>query len=258
MTEPSDTSSLNSSADAAKAASEKKEVADGWRDFSRALTLCLLAVVAVRSFLFEPFKIPTGSMIPTLLVGDHIFVSKYSYGLSITFTKIEFAAWSAPKRGDVIVFLYPRDEAQHYVKRVIGIPGDRVEFKGKDLFINGKLIEKELIADSKIIESVMGGADSLKELYRETIDGVPHYVRYNKNSSGYDFTRTTPVYEVPPDKFFVAGDNRDDSNDSRTWGFVPRENIKGKAQLIWLSLDKDEKWNTGNKIRWSRCTTLIQ
>src|SRR5947209_5520912 len=112
------------------------EHVEGRRDLMRALFFCLLAVVVVRSFLFEPFKIPSSSMVPTLRIGDHIFVSKFNYGLSLPFTKLEFLAWSAPKRGDVIVFLFPRDESLHYIKRVIGVPGDKVVFKGKDLYVN--------------------------------------------------------------------------------------------------------------------------
>src|SRR6478752_4034871 len=108
--------------------------ADGRRDLFRALLICLLAVVIVRSFLFEPFKIPSSSMVPTLKIGDHIFVSKFDYGLSLPFTKLELVTWGGPKRGEVIVFLFPRDESLHYIKRVIGIPGDRVEFRGKQLW----------------------------------------------------------------------------------------------------------------------------
>jgi signal peptidase I len=114
-------------------ATVKIEQAEGRRDLVRALVLCLVAVILVRSFLFEPFKIPSSSMMPTLRIGDHIFVSKFNYGLSIPFTKIEFAAWGAPKRGEIIVFLFPRDESLHYIKRVLGVPGDRIEFRGKDI-----------------------------------------------------------------------------------------------------------------------------
>jgi len=240
-----------------KALSEKKELEDGRRDFVRALMLCLLAVVCVRSFLFEPFKIPSSSMVPTLKIGDHIFVSKFNYGLSIPFTKFEFLSWGSPKRGEVIVFLFPRDEALHYVKRVVGLPGDTVEFKGKDLLINGRLVTKERITDPAILQDVMGSPTPIGELYWENLDSVSHYVRYTKQSTN-DFSRNNPPEIVPADKFFVIGDNRDDSYDSRSWGYVPRENIKGRAQMIWLSLDGDQKWDQVNKIRWSRCGMLVQ
>lgn len=232
------------------------EQVEGRRDLIRALLLCLVAVVLVRSFLFEPFKIPSSSMMPTLRIGDHIFVSKFNYGLSIPFTKIEFAAWGEPQRGEIIVFLFPRDESLHYIKRVIGVPGDRIEFRGKEIVVNGKPVPRERITDPRVIEEVTGSKDLIGELYKETLGNVIHYVKYSK-SSGYDFSRNNPVEVVPPGKYFVVGDNRDDSYDSRSWGYVPRENIKGKAQMIWLSLDQDQSWGQLGKIRWGRCGTLI-
>jgi signal peptidase I len=194
--------------------------------------------------------------VPTLRIGDHIFVSKFNYGLSLPFTKIELATWGEPKRGEVIVFLFPRDESLHYIKRVIGVPGDRLEFKGKDIFINGQKVPREPITDPSQIERITGSKDFSGELYKETLGTTVHYVKYSANAA-YDFTRSNQVEVVPPNKFFVAGDNRDDSYDSRSWGYVPRENIKGRAQMIWLSLDQDENWGKLAKVRWSRCGTLI-
>lgn len=236
---------------------ELDELRAGRGDFVRALFLCLLAVVAVRSFLFEPFKIPSSSMVPSLKIGDHIFVSKFNYGLSIPFTKFEFARWSAPQRGDVIVFLFPRDEALHYVKRVVGVPGDTVEIRGKDLLVNGEPVAKDLITDEAEIKIVSENIGTAGELYKENLDGVAHYIRFSKKAA-HDLTREAPPVIVPEDKYFVLGDNRDDSYDSRSWGFVPRENVKGKAQLIWLSLDSEKKWGAVSKIRWARCGTLVQ
>jgi signal peptidase I len=237
-------------------AKQNHEQIEGRKDLMRALFLCLLAVVVVRSFLFEPFKIPSSSMVPTLKIGDHIFVSKFNYGLSLPFTKFEFVAWGIPKRGEVIVFLFPRDESLHYIKRVIGVPGDRLEFKGKDIFINGGKVTKERVTDFSEISRVTGGREFSGELYKETLGDIVHYVKYASGGS-YEFSRSNQVEIVPPDKFFVAGDNRDDSYDSRSWGYVPRENIKGRAQMIWLSLDQDENWGRLTKFRWSRCGTLI-
>jgi signal peptidase I len=231
--------------------------ADGRRDLVKALFFCLLAVIIVRSFLFEPFKIPSSSMVPTLKIGDHIFVSKFDYGLSLPFTKFEFVNWSSPKRGQIIVFLFPRDESLHYIKRVVGTPGDRVELKGKQLLINGQEVPKVLITDPSVIEKVTGKKEIEGELYKETLGDVVHYVKYARDAS-YDFSRSNPVEVVPPNSYFVVGDNRDDSYDSRSWGYVPRENVKGRAQMIWLSLDQEKSWGTLNKIRWSRCGTLIQ
>lgn len=237
--------------------SEIKEHIEGRKDLIRALVLCLLAVVVVRSFLFEPFKIPSSSMLPTLKIGDHIFVSKFNFGLSIPFTKLEFLKWGQPQRGDVIVFLFPRDESLHYIKRVIGLPGDKIEFRGKEILVNDQLIPKELVTDQSIVQSVLEDASpSDFEVYRETIGETVHFVRYRAAES-YNLTRANFVDTVPADSFFVAGDNRDDSYDSRSWGNVQRENIKGKAQIVWLSLNPDAAWGSLDKIRWKRCGTLI-
>lgn len=232
-----------------------EEQLEGRKDLIRALFLCLLAVIFVRSFVVEPFKIPSSSMVPTLKIGDRIFVSKFNYGLSIPFTKFEFVRFGAPKRGQVIVFLSPRDESLHYIKRVVGVPGDTIEFDGKEIKINGEIVPKEQVTDSATIDKVMGSVEASGEIYRETL-GSNHYVRYSKGAMG-EFSRGKQVETIPDDKFFVVGDNRDDSYDSRSWGYVPRENIKGRALLVWLSLDADGGWNSMEKIRWDRCGTII-
>jgi signal peptidase I len=235
----------------------KEEQIEGRRDLVRALVLCLMAVVLVRSFLFEPFKIPSSSMVPTLRIGDHIFVSKFNFGLSVPyFTKTKFASWGAPRRGEVIVFLFPRDESLHYIKRVVGVPGDKIEFKGKDIFINGKRVLKERVEDPSVIEKVTGSRTISGELYKETLGSSVHYVKYTTGAAN-DFSRNNQVEVVPDNKFFVVGDNRDDSYDSRNWGLVPRENIEGKAQMIWLSLDQEQSWGKLNKVRWERCGILV-
>lgn len=249
------TDTTHSSEEKTVAVDLNEEAKEGKRDLFRALLLCVLAVVVVRSFLFEPFKIPSSSMVPTLKIGDHIFVSKFNFGLTVPFSKIEFVRWSQPKRGDVIVFLFPRDESLHYIKRVVGVPGDTVEFVGKDLVVNGKTMPKELISDPKIIAQVAVAPDEV-DIYRETIGDSIHYVQYSKRVN-HEFSRRGAQVTVPPDQFFVSGDNRDDSYDSRSWGFVPRENIKGRAQIVWLSLDQEQSWGKLNKIRWQRCGTLI-
>lgn len=233
-----------------------KEAREGRSDVFRALLASVLAVLVVRSFLFEPFKIPSSSMMPTLKIGDHIFVSKFNYGFSIPFTKIELLRWSEPRRGEVIVFLFPRDETLHYIKRVLGVPGDRIEFKGKDIYVNGELVPKDAVSDESIIASVTGNPSFTGELYKERLGDTVHYVKYSSRL-GSEVTRDIPGEVVPPGKFFVVGDNRDDSYDSRSWGYVPREYIKGKAQLVWLSLDQEENWTRISKIRWSRCGTII-
>jgi len=236
--------------------SEKLEAKQSRRDLMRALGLCLVAVLIVRSFLFEPFKIPSSSMVPTLKIGDHIFVSKFSYGLSVPFSKYELIRWGEPKRGDIIVFLFPRDESLHYIKRVVGVPGDLIEFRGKEVIVNGEPLSKDLMADEALIQEVVGEKDFSGELFKEKIGSLTHYVKYSKRTA-YEFSRNTGPQAVPDDQYFVVGDNRDDSYDSRSWGFVPRENIKGKAQVIWMSLDQGEAWGKLSKVRWGRCGTLI-
>lgn len=239
-----------------------KEVSEGKRDLFRVFLLCVAAVIVVRSFVFEPFKIPSGSMLPTLKIGDHIFVSKFNYGLSIPFTKLLLVKWSGPRRGDVVVFLNPRDESLHYVKRVIGIPGDKIKFVGKRLFINGEEVPREPVTDPKILENVKKtDANFDGQLYTETIDGTTHFVQYSKEVDDLEqmeLARIAVEKEVPEGNYFVAGDNRDQSYDSRSWGFLPRENIKGRAQIVWLSLDQDAAWGTFDKVRWDRCGTLVQ
>jgi len=245
---------MNPSTEPVDSAKKSTEQMEGRRDLVWALLFCLLAVVVVRSFLFEPFKIPSSSMVPTLRIGDYIFVSKFSYSLVLPLTKLELVRTGTPNRGDVIVFLSPRDESLHYIKRVVGIPGDRVEFKGKDLIINGELVPKTRVTDPAVIERVTGSKEISGELYEETLGDV-HYVKYTKATA--DFPRTTAPEVVPENQFFVAGDNRDDSYDSRSWGYVPRENLKGRARMIWLSIEDEANWGA-DKVRWKRCGTPIR
>ncbi len=227
------------------------------RELVRALVICFVAVIFVRSFVFELFKIPSSSMVPTLRIGDHIVVSKFNYGLTFPFTAWEFVNWGTPKRGDVIVFIYPKDESLYYIKRVIGLPGDKIDFKGKELSVNGQIVPKEIVSDENEVRSVLGADDAAPgQLYRETIDGVSHYVKYS-NSSAFDYSKNPESYQVQADQFFVMGDNRDDSYDSRSWGNVPRHNVRGQAQLIWISLDRNAGWSSSDKVRWNRSMQII-
>lgn len=256
------------------------------REYSQAFIGALFLAILIRGFLFEPFKIPSGSMIPTLLEGDHIFVARYKYGLRIPFTKTWLAEFDDPKRGDVIVFTYPHDESENYIKRVIGLPGDTVSMEKGVLKVNGKPVAvqnfytskrsddnqctMELSSDSEALLS-----DDLKKFpfylkhdkfqqSLESIDGEPaHMIQYVKKGED-DFELTSNDLEftekVPDRMFFVMGDNRDRSRDSRAWGFVPRENLKGKAVYIWLSLDQEGSDCPNNiwpgslfpNIRWNR------
>lgn len=223
------------------------------KELVRALVICLVAVIIVRSFIFELFKIPSSSMIPTLKIGDHIVVSKFNYGFAVPLTSWEFLSWGNPKRGDVVVFIYPKDDSLYYIKRVVGVPGDKIQFKGKDLWVNDQPVPKTLVTDEKERSAVLGSGDG--KLYSEEIHGVKHYVVYSDAPD--DFSRSQEPHTVAEGHFFVLGDNRDDSYDSRSWGDVPRHNIRGKAQMIWISLDRDASWGSSQKVRWGRGMTII-
>ena len=208
------------------------------------LGLALLIVFMIRSSVIEAFKIPSGSMIPTLLVGDHIFVNKFAYGLKIPFSDLVsknpvfVVKRDPPQRGDIIVFMFPKDESLHYIKRVVGVPGDTIEVRSKILYINGKMVAREPVMGDEA-QKVFGRIDdprysqSSLDLYKEQLDQTSHMILLDKSN----YMGETPIpQKVPPDHLFVMGDNRDFSNDSRFWGFVPYRNVKGKAMFIWLSL----------------------
>ena len=207
------------------------------------LGLALLIVFMIRSSIVEAFKIPSGSMIPTLLIGDHIFVNKFAYGFKIPFSDlltdrpIYVVERAPPKRGDIIVFMYPKDESYYYIKRVVGVPGDTIEVRNKVLYVNQKLIERTP-APADEAEKVFKSLDDPKyspnnlDLFREKLDTADHWVMLDKNN--FMGESHGPV-TVPSESLFVMGDNRDFSNDSRFWGFVPMKNVKGRAFVIWLS-----------------------
>lgn len=208
------------------------------------LAIALAIVFAIRSSIIEAFRIPSGSMIPTLLIGDHIFVNKFSYGFKVPFTDLLMSEpmyvfkREPPKRGDIIVFKYPKDESVFYIKRVIGTPGDTVEIRNKALYLNGQPVPRDLVEGAQA-EKVFNKIDDPKyrpsndELYTEKLDHADHPILLDRsNFAGESF----PPVTVPPDNLFVMGDNRDFSNDSRFWGFVPYRNVKGRAVVIWLSL----------------------
>ena len=207
------------------------------------LAMALFLVFMVRSSLIEAFKIPSGSMIPTLLVGDHIFVNKFAYGLKVPFTEwfmdspVYLIKAAPPSRGDIIVFKYPKDESLYYIKRVIGTPGDTIELKNKELYINGNLMPRKSVSSDrlsdvmKLLEDSTYARPSL-EVFEEELG--THQATIMLDNGSYMPTSFGPV-TVPPDHYFVMGDNRDASNDSRYWGFVPMKNIRGRAIVIWLS-----------------------
>jgi signal peptidase I len=218
-----------------------------WLDWTAGLFPVILVVFLLRSFLFEPFKIPSGSMIPTLLVGDLILVNKYHYGVRLPVLNKKIIANHDPQRGDVMVFRYPKDTSTDYIKRVVGIPGDEVSFRNQQLYINGQPQKLEQIPPP-------GFYDEDQRLYfpefKEKLGDVEHRILLNPGSQpfyGPDDKITFPFREncrysaegvtckVPPGHYFMMGDNRDNSQDSRFWGFVPDENIVGRAFLVWMN-----------------------
>ncbi len=206
--------------------------------------VALLLVFMLRSSCVEAFKIPSGSMIPTLFIGDHIFVNKFAYGFKIPFSDlvtsepIYLIKRDAPKRGDIIVFVFPKDESIYYIKRVVGVPGDVIEIRNKTLYVNDKMVTREIMAPASA-DGVLKTLDDPKysrtnlELYKEKLGELEHYMLLDK--SNYMDENRGP-FHVPAESLFVMGDNRDFSNDSRFWGFVPYRNVKGRALVIWLSI----------------------
>lgn len=207
-------------------------------EYAKSFFPILLLVFIIRTFIVEPFKIPSGSMMPTLIAGDFIAVNKFSYGLRLPVFNVEIFSTGLPKRGDVFVFHYPKDPSIDYIKRVIGLPGDEIIYEGKELFINGQLIKKSFkdnylynINDSQVVNA------------RE-------YVERNNNEYSiliHDLDSGDFKFQVPEGQYLAFGDNRDNSSDSRVWGFVPEEYLVGKAWIIWLNFNDPSR--IGNKIK---------
>ena len=207
----------------------------------------VLVVLLIRSFVAEPFKIPSGSMLPTLRVGDFILVNKFEYGLRVPLVGWFITDWTDPERGDVIVFQYPRDPSVDYIKRVVAVPGDRLALRNHTLYVNGQPVPREL--QGTFTFTTNNGRQERAERFQEELGSHNYSVLYSQTSSG----RTVPrPVRVPEGEYFVMGDNRDNSNDSRYWGTVPEANILGEAFLIWWSWS----WENGS-LRWSRLGQLI-
>lgn len=208
-------------------------------EYARAFFPVLLIVFLLRGFLVEPFRIPSGSMIPSLYIGDFILVNKFSYGIRLPVLNQKVISIDDPKRGDVIVFRYPRDPSIDYIKRVVGLPGDHIAYYNKVLYVNGKPIKREFVA-----EYSGPGEDHKANEYIENLEGVKHSILLIPSRPGLD-----AEYIVPDGHYFVMGDNRDNSNDSRYWGVVPDKYLVGKAFLIWMNIDSG--------IGWDRIGTVI-
>lgn len=189
-------------------------------EYSEMLIIAVVLALFIRAFVVQPFKIPSGSMLETLQIGDYLLVTRFNYSIKVPFTNKEIIRTGNPQHGDIIVFKFPKDPSQDYIKRVIGLPGDTIEIRDKQVYRNGK----------RIIEP---------------------YVRFDYPHSRQPGLDIVPAFTVPEDRFFVMGDNRDGSSDSRDWGYVPRENIHGKAWIIYWS------WASLTDIRWDRLFTRL-
>jgi signal peptidase I len=247
--------------------SERKRKESGVAETLRVVFHALIIALVIRTFLFQPFNIPSGSMKATLLVGDYLFVSKYTYGYSrysLPFSPPLFSGRifaHEPQRGDVVVFRLPRDDSTDYIKRVIGLPGDRIQMINSVLYINGEPVKRERVQD--FIDVDESGRSQRVRRYRETLPNGVSYDTLDLVENGY--YDNTPVYTVPPGHYFMMGDNRDNSTDSRVLsqvGYVPFENIIGRAEIIFFSINEGERawavWRWPWAVRWNRLFTIVR
>ena len=240
---------------------------DGLKELIRTLATALIIALFIRTLAFEPFNIPSSSMVPNLLIGDFLFVSKYTYGYGSNGTFWGLAPFDGrigghePERGDVIVFKWPRDNSTDYIKRLIGLPGDTVQMRQGILYINGVPVERDRLEspiDGPLFPSTNQATDYLEHLP----GGVTHVIRKLGDENPLD---NTDIFVVPPHHYFFMGDNRDNSQDSRAprggVGFVPEENLVGKAEFLFFSLDSHaafwEFWKWPTSVRWNRLFTKI-
>ena len=211
-------------------------------EYAKFLFPVVLIVFLLRGFIAEPFRIPSGSMLPTLEVGDFILVNKFAYGVRVPVWNQKIFGSSIPERGDVVVFRYPEDPSIDYIKRIIGVPGDEVAYYNKVIYINGKEMPQ-----GEMGKYQQDGSYVQYTRYTENLKTVNHDVLKTNNVGAGDF-----VVKVPANRYFAMGDNRDNSRDSRVWGFVPDENLVGEAFLIWMN------WSSEGGLKWKRLGSVIE
>jgi signal peptidase I len=239
---------------------------DGAGEFFRTAVLAILLALFIRTFFFEPFNIPSGSMLPTLQVGDYLFVSKTSYGYSRYSFPLGLADFDgrfmedAPQRGDIVVFKLPTNPSIDYIKRLVGMPGDRIQVIKGRLYINGGMVDREEVGRQRI-DNPNGGYETVIEYIETLPGGVMHRIYEESDSEALD---NTSEYVVPEGHYFMMGDNRDNSQDSRVRelvGFVPAENFVGRAQILFFSIDQSasifKPWTWFTAIRYSRIFDLV-
>ena len=219
-------------------------------EYANSLFPVFLVVLLLRSFVGEPYEIPSGSMKPTLLIGDYIIVSKFSYGIRLPVIDTKILDIAGPERGDVFVFRYPVDNETNFIKRAVGVPGDHIRYANKTVYVNGEIAQQTEIGVAP--GECPGFFRQPASIVKESLNGIEHdiYVCRQGLAGAIEFL-------VPEGHYLAFGDNRDNSNDSRSWGFVPEKNLVGKAQIIWFSSDAEKDWFSGERFRWSRIGTLL-
>lgn len=211
-----------------------------WADYAKSFFPILLLVLLLRSFVVEPFRIPSGSLKPSLLVGDFVAVNRFAYGLRLPVVNKKIVPVSEPEPGDIVVFRWPPNPSIDYIKRIIGVPGDTIRYTDKQLYRNGEPVEQEFISYTLAIDD--NGVPRSVQLFKEQLGDKKYSIYERPDAPGEDFEVT-----VPEGHYFVMGDNRDASADSRSWGFVPDKYLVGKAFIIGFSWD-----GLNNKVRWQR------
>lgn len=227
-------------------------------EYSRSFFPVILIVLLLRSFVVEPFRIPSGSMMPTLLVGDFILVNKFAYGLRWPVLNSKFVEIGEPQRGDVVVFRFPRDPSVDYIKRVVGVPGDEIRYRNKTLYVNGEPAPQTPVR--KYLGVGAGAGMTNTDLRLENLSGVEHQILVDPKwpdfkCNPFSALAVGQALKVPEGSYFVMGDNRDNSNDGRCWGFVPEENLVGKAFAIWMNWDGEQD---GFPVDWGRLGNRIE